>query len=43
MSLYYGGMYWEKGIPAQPEDMDAYFRLEDEIIRRHNLKEPFEF
>lgn len=33
MSLYYGGMYWEKGIPAQPEDMDAYFRLEDEIIR----------
>lgn len=43
MSLYYGGMYWEKGIPAQPEDMDAYFRLEDEIIRRHNLREPFEF
>ena len=42
-SLYYGGMYWEKGIPAQPEDMDAYFRLEDEIIRRHNLREPFEF
>lgn len=43
MNLYYGAMYWERGIPAQPEDMEAYFRFEDEIIRRYNLKEPFEF
>ena len=43
MDLYYGAMYWERGIPAQPEDMEAYFRFEDEIIRRYNLKEPFEF
>ena len=30
MFFYYGNGYWlgDKGIPAQPEDMDAYFALE---------------
>ena len=28
MFFYYGnGYWWEKGIPAQPEDMDAYEAL----------------
>lgn len=42
MSLYYGHMYWEKGIPAQPDDLTAYFELENSIIRQYNLNEPFE-
>lgn len=41
MSLYYGDMYWLKGIPAQADDLEAYFRLEDDIICKYNLKEPF--
>ena len=28
MFFYYGNGYWQKGIPAQPEDMDAYEALE---------------
>lgn len=41
MSLYYADMYWLKGIPAQPDDLEAYFRLEDDIICTYDLKEPF--
>ena len=45
MFSYYGNGYWwgDKGIPAQPEDMDAYFALEKQIMEKHNLKEPFEW
>ena len=43
MLLYYGNGYWQKDIPAQPEDMDAYFALEKKIMEKHNLKEPFEW
>lgn len=39
MSLYYGNMYWQKGIPAQPDDLAAYFELEDSIIKQYDLKE----
>ena len=42
MTLYYGEMYWEKGIPAQPDDMTAYFKLENNILKRYNLNKPFE-
>ena len=28
MFFYYGNGNWQKGIPAQPEDMDAYEALE---------------
>ena len=31
MFFYYGNGYWQKGIPAQPEDMDAYEALEKKI------------
>ena len=42
MLLYYGnGYWWEKGIPAQPEDMDAYEALEKKIMEKYDLKEPF--
>ena len=40
MFLYYGNGYWLKGIPAQPEDMDAYEALEKKIMEKYNLKEP---
>ena len=45
MFSYYGNGYWwgDKGIPAQPEDMDAYFSLEKQIMEKHHLKEPFEW
>ncbi len=43
MLFYYGNGYWQKGIPAQPEDMDAYFALEKQIMEKHHLKEPFEW
>ena len=42
MNLYYGHMYWEKGIPAQPDDLMAYFELENSIIERYHLNKPFE-
>ena len=42
MTLYYGDMYWEKGIPAQPDNMTAYFKLENNILKRYNLNKPFE-
>ncbi len=42
MSLYYGNRYWEKGISAQPEDLAAYFKLEDSFMKQFHLKEPFE-
>jgi len=41
MTLYYGEMYWKKGIPAQPDDMTAYFKLENNILKRYNLNKPF--
>ena len=41
MTLYYGDMYWEKGIPAQPDNMTAYFKLENNILKRYNLNKPF--
>ena len=41
MLLYYGNGYWEKSIPAQPEDMDAYEVLEHKIMEKYHLKEPF--
>ena len=41
MTLYYGDMYWETGIPAQPDDMTAYFKLENNILKRYNLNKPF--
>ena len=41
MTLYYGEMYWEKGRPAQPDDMTAYFKLENNILKRYNLNKPF--
>ena len=41
MSLYYGDMYWLKGIPAQPDNTKAYFRLEDRDHTTYDLKEPF--
>lgn len=40
MFFYYGNGYWLKGIPAQPEDMDAYEALEKKIMEKYNLKEP---
>ena len=44
MFFYYGnGYWWEKGIPAQPEDMDAYEALEKKIMEEFDLKEPFEW
>ena len=41
--FYYGNGYWlgDKGIPAQPEDMDAYETLENKIMEKYHLKEPF--
>ena len=43
-TFYYGnGYWWEKGIPAQPEDMDAYESLEKKIMEKYDLKEPFEW
>lgn len=42
MILYYGNVYWEKGIPAEPDDLTAYFRLENSIMKQYNLNEPFE-
>ena len=43
MFSYYGNGYWwgDKGIPAQPEDMDAYEILENRIMEKYHLKEPF--
>ena len=41
MFFYYGNGYWQKGIPAQPEDMDAYKALENKIMEKYDLKEPF--
>ena len=41
MFFYYGNGYWQKGIPAEPEDMDAYFALEKQIMEKYHLKEPF--
>lgn len=41
MFFYYGNGYWQKGIPAQPEDMDAYEALEKKIMEKYDLKEPF--
>ena len=43
MFFYYGNGYWwgDKGIPAQPEDMDAYEALENKIMEKYHLKEPF--
>ena len=43
MFFYYGNGYWlgDKGIPAQPEDMDAYEILENRIMEKYHLKEPF--
>ena len=38
---YGNGYWWEKGIPAQPEDMDAYESLEKKIMEKYHLKEPF--
>ena len=45
MFFYYGNGYWweDKGIPAQPEDMDAYEDLENKIMEKYDLKEPFEW
>lgn len=40
MFFYYGNGYWLKGIPAQPEDMDAYETLKKKIMEKYNLKEP---
>lgn len=42
MSLYYGNMFWEKGILAQPDNLAAYFEVENNIIKQYNLREPFE-
>ena len=41
MFFYYGNGYWQKDIPAQPEDMDAYEALENKIMEKYDLKEPF--
>ena len=41
MKLYYGNMYWEKGIPEQPSDMKAYFELENSIKDNYKLNDPF--
>ena len=41
MLFYYGNGYWQKGIPAQPEDMDAYEALENKIMEKYDVKEPF--
>ena len=40
---YGNGYWWEKGSPAQPEDMDAYEALEKKIMEKCHLKEPFEW
>ena len=40
---YGNGYWWEKGIPAQPEDMDAYEALEKKIMEKCHLTEPFEW
>ena len=40
---YGNGYWWEKGIPAQPEVMDAYEALEKKIMEKCHLKEPFEW
>ena len=39
--FYYVNGNWQKGIPAQPEDMDAYEALENKIMEKYDLKEPF--
>lgn len=41
MCLYYGNCYWQKGIPSQPEDLEAYTALENQIIKEHLLNDPF--
>ena len=41
MFFYYGNGYCQKDIPAQPEDMDAYEALENKIMEKYHLKEPF--
>ena len=41
MFFYYGNGYGQKGIPTQPEDMDAYEALENKIMEKYHLKEPF--
>jgi len=38
-----GNSYWQKGIPEQPEDMDAYDALKKQIMEKYRLKEPFEW
>jgi hypothetical protein len=40
MLLYYGNGYWQKGIPAQPVDMDSHEALENKIMEKYHLKEP---
>ncbi len=39
MSLYYGNMFWEKGIPVQSDDLAVYFELENRIIKRYHLND----
>ena len=41
LPYYWNGYWWEKGIPAQSEDMDAYEALEKKIMEKYDLKEPF--
>ncbi|MBS6217530.1 MAG: hypothetical protein KH704_11490 [Clostridiales bacterium] len=43
MFFYYGNGYWQRGIPARPEDMDSYAALEKQIMEKYNLQEPFEW
>ena len=42
VSLYCGNMFGEKGIPAQPDNLAAYFEVEHNIMKQYHLREPFE-
>ncbi|WP_299895541.1 hypothetical protein [uncultured Aquimarina sp.] len=44
MNCLYGHMYWLKGIPSDFNDFkEEYLSWEKEIIKKHNLKESFEY
>lgn len=42
MLLYYGNVYWLKGIPELPEDRRAYRELKKSILKKYGLKEMFD-
>ncbi len=43
IGLYYKDELFEKGICEEPENFDEYFAFLDDIMKKYNLKEPFEW